>query len=327
MNASVMIVGDAEFSKHLQDHVRGLAAITFWQVDDAEEAAKVFESEIPEILLLQATQPSNWELCRCLKQQRRHFWIYCLLLDERVCPEAHSAKAALLRQAGLETTALETGADAYIWLPMIPHAPSAGTSDHLNRLIQAHIRAAIRRIQTYKELSQTNDLLSSIALVDPLTQLGNRRAFDWEMPRQIQISREQHYPLSLLVLDIDYFKQVNDQYGHLIGDQVLRMFADRLRHHMRFYETPFRYGGEEFVIILQNTCFEEAEHVAERLRRLIDDAPFVIDHHLDLALTVSIGAATLSITDDFKGEDLIRRADSNLLRAKNTGRNRVIISE
>lgn len=326
MNASVLIVGDSEFSSRLCEQVRGLSAMTSWQADDAEGASKVLESETPDILLLQAHQQSNWELCHTLKQQRRHIWCYCILIDERTCPDAHTATEALLRQNGLTTTALETGADAYVWIPKTSTKTSEAALEHLNRLIQAHIRTAMRRIQVYKELSQANDLLSAIALVDPLTQLGNRRAFDWELPRQIQVAREQNHPLSLLVLDIDYFKQVNDEYGHLVGDQVLRMFADRLRHHMRFYETPFRYGGEEFVIVLQNTSCQEAEKVAERLRRLIDDTPFVISQHLDLPLTVSIGAATLGSTDDAKGEALIGRADGNLLRAKSTGRNRVIIS-
>ena len=327
MNASVLIVGDPEFSKHLQENIRGLPAMAHWQADDAEAASKLLESEAPEILMLQATQPGNWEMCHSLKQQRRHIWTYCMLLDDRTCPVAHTATEALLRQTGLTTTALETGADAYIWLPNSPQKTTEETTEQFDRLVQAHIRKALRRIQTYKELSQTNDLLSSIALVDTLTQLGNRRAFDWEMPRQIQVAREQNHPLSLLVLDIDYFKQVNDKHGHLVGDDVLRMFAERLRHNMRFYETPFRYGGEEFVIILQNICFQEAEQVAERLRQLIDNTPFVINQHLDLPITVSIGAATLNEFDDARGEALIGRADSNLLRAKSTGRNRVIISE
>lgn len=298
--------------------------MTSWQEPNAEAASQLLDSEIPDIILLQATQPSNWEFCQSLKQQRHLMWCYTILLDERICPEAHTSEEALLRQAGLTTTALETGTDAYLWIPRTPASTSAASREHLNRLLQAHIRTAFRRNQAYRELSQANDLLSAIALVDPLTQLGNRRAFDWELPRQIQVTREQNLPLSLLVLDIDFFKRVNDEHGHLVGDQVLRMFADRLRHHMRFYETPFRYGGEEFVVLLQSTSASEAEKLAERLRRLINDTPFVISKTLDLPLTVSIGAATLATADDGKGEDLIRRADSNLLKAKRTGRNRVI---
>ena len=298
--------------------------MTSWQVPDADAATTLLASETPDIVLLQATHPNNWELCQSLKQQRHLMWCYCILLDERICPEEHTSSEALLRQTGLTTAALEAGADAYVWVPKSAEDTPAASYKNLNRLLQAHIRTAFRRNQAYRELSQANDLLSAIALVDPLTQLGNRRAFDWELPRQIQVTREQNHPLSLLVLDIDFFKQVNDDHGHLVGDQVLRMFADRLRHHMRFYETPFRYGGEEFVVLLQNTSAQETENLAERLRRLIHDTPFVISQTLDLPLTVSIGAATLASSDDAKGQDLIRRADDNLLRAKRTGRNRVV---
>ncbi|MEM6716336.1 MAG: GGDEF domain-containing protein [Cyanobacteria bacterium P01_D01_bin.6] len=298
-----------------------------WQVPDVEAAAELLESEIPDIILLQATQTDSWQFCQSLKQQRHLMWCYTILLDERICPDTHTSEEALLRQAGLTTTALETGADAYIWVPRATEGISEASSEHLNRSLQAHIRSASRRNQAYRELSQANDLLSAIALVDPLTQLGNRRAFDWELPRQIQVTREQALPLSLLIIDIDFFKQVNDGHGHLVGDQVLRMFADRLRHHMRFYETPFRYGGEEFVVLLQNTTAPDAQKLAERLRRLINDAPFVISQSLDLPLTISIGAATLTAEDDSKGDELIRRADENLLQAKRTGRNRVITGQ
>lgn len=326
MNASVLIIGDIEFSRWLLQQVRGLSAIVTWQVSHAHEAMKLLEAEIPEILILQATQQENWELCRTLKQQRHLPWSYCILLDKRSCPLSSTAIETLLRQTSLTTTALETGADAYLWIPnALIQAPQEAT-EHLSRLIQAHIRTAIRRIQAHKELAETNDLLSAIALVDPLTQLGNRRAFDWELPRQIRTAQAQNRPLSLLVLDIDYFKHVNDEHGHLTGDQVLRMFADRLRHHMRFYETPFRYGGEEFVIILQNTPLKEAKQTGERLRQLIGNIPFSIDDDLTLTLTVSIGVATLETIDDEKGINLIDRADSNLLRAKGAGRNCVMIS-
>ncbi len=300
--------------------------MTHWQVNSAEEAYRLMESEVPEIVLLQALQQDNWELCFRLKQQRHLLWSYCILLDDRPCPEVTSSTESLLRQAGLVTTALETGADAYLWVPPLLGDQEEEPVGYLNRLIQAHIRAAMRRIQAYRELSQTNDLLSAIALIDPLTQLGNRRAMDWELPRQIQAAREQQIPLSLLILDIDYFKQVNDQHGHLVGDEVLRLFAERLRHNMRFYETPFRYGGEEFVVILQNASNEEARNVAERLRRLIRDTPFALNDGLDLPITISVGAATLTDLDDQRGVDLLARADDNLLKAKAGGRNQVIVS-
>lgn len=328
MNASVLIVGEDDFPSQLIQRVRGLSAMSVRQARHAAAAAALVEAELPEFIVMQAQQPDNWELCRHLKHQRHLVWIYCILLDNRSCIPTYAPEQVLLRQASLTTTALEAGADAYLWVPdaFSDAHPQEEIETYLSRLIQAHLRVALRRIQAHQELSQTNDLLSAIALLDALTELGNRRAFDWELPRQIEAARRQNTPLSLLLLDIDFFKSINDDYGHLVGDRVLRMLADRLRHNMRFYETPFRYGGEEFVVLMQNTTPEEAQRVGERLRRLIHEAPFVIDEQLDLSLTVSIGVATLTETDDAKGIDLVARADANLLKAKATGRNRVVVS-
>ncbi|MBF2034725.1 MAG: GGDEF domain-containing protein [Leptolyngbyaceae cyanobacterium T60_A2020_046] len=329
MNASVLIVGEADFSRRLFQQVRGLAAMTTWHAQTAHDAEPLLETHLPEFLVLQATQPDNWELCHAVKQQRHLMWMYCLMLDDRRCPNLTTPADALQRQHHLTTTALEAGADAYLWMPNLMETEDADNADptdtDLSRLLQAYFRAGMRRIQAHQELSKQNDLLSAIALSDALTQLGNRRAFDWELPRQVQYAREHHQPLSLLILDIDFFKAVNDEHGHLAGDQVLRLFSERLRRNMRFYETPFRYGGEEFVVLLQNIPLDEAEQIGERLRRLIDDTPFVIHETLDLALTVSIGVSTLEVEDDDQGRDLVRRADANLMQAKLAGRNRVVV--
>jgi two-component system cell cycle response regulator len=166
-----------------------------------------------------------------------------------------------------------------------------------------------------------------MALADPLTELSNRRAMEWELPRQIHNARVESTPLSLVMLDVDYFKSVNDTYGHQVGDRVLQLLAARLRHNLRFQDTLFRYGGEEFVIVLSNTTFQDALIVARRLRCLISDQPFHIDGSLALGITVSMGLASLISTDDAKGESLIRRADHNLLRAKSSGRNQVFCGD
>ena len=208
MNASVLIVGDAEFSKYLCQQIQGIPAMAQWQVETAREATRIIESETPEIILLQASQKDNWEFCNLLKRRRHLVWSYCIMLDKHPCPPENIATEVLLRQNRLMTTALEAGADAYLWVPDTLRESQQETADYLGRLIQAHIRTAMRHISASKELSQANDLLSAIALVDPLTQLANRRAFDWELPRQIKAARTQQYSLSLLMLDIDHFKSV-----------------------------------------------------------------------------------------------------------------------
>lgn len=230
----------------------------------------------------------------------------------------------------LENTAsaIESGADAYLWL-------RSGLSGLLHpnqaRLIQAHIQRGLNRAQRYRDLSRINDWLSAVALVDALTQLSNRRAFDLELPRQIKVARSKGTPLAMMVVDIDYFKSVNDRYGHLVGDDVLKQLGKRLLSDMRFYDTPFRYGGEEFVIILSNTDITEAKVIAERLRQSIAQKPFDLPHlspvdheSLQLPITISIGLSELAVDDDIQGRDFLHRTDQNLLKAKSLGRNRVV---
>jgi two-component system cell cycle response regulator len=330
MDASILIVGEASFSNQLLKRVRGLSTMTIWSVDSTELAVVNVEKYLPELVVLQATVAENWTLCKTIRQQWHPLSIYCILLDQGSRTAHLTPHQVLQRQAQRTSKAMEGGGDAYLWWPTLqkspPSDPDIREDKALSRIMQAHIRAGLQRVQAYRDLSQTNDLLSAIALSDALTELGNRRALDWELPREIQAARKLEQPLSLLILDIDFFKSVNDRHGHLVGDQVLQMVAERLRHNMRFYETPFRYGGEEFVILLKNIGLMEAERVGERLRQLMDNNPFVIDADLDLSLTVSVGVAALKRQDDDLGMALLGRADSNLLKAKAAGRNRVVVS-
>lgn len=334
MNSSVLIVGEGDFPLQVIQRARGLATLALQTVATPQEAKDLLQTDAAELLILQASQPESWELCRSLKQPRSSSSVYCILVDDRTYPSDYQEGALLLRYTSLMTTALEFGADAYVWLmestAAAEAAPQAAVDseinfvEHQNRLFQAQLRLGLRHIQSFRELSRANDLLSSIALSDSLTQLGNRRAFDWELPRQIQTAREQDIPLSLLILDVDHFKVVNDRYGHLTGDQVLQMVAERLSHNMRFYETPFRYGGEEFVVILNSTPPEGARVIGDRLCRLIGDKPFVIGEGLSLSITVSVGVSCLLEDDDERGISLLDRADQNLLKAKASGRNQVV---
>ena len=129
------------------------------------------------------------------------------------------------------------------------------------------------------------------------------------------------------MMDVDFFKRINDTYGHLIGDRALKLISARLRHNLRFYDTPFRYGGEEFVIILNNTGQKEAKLIGQRLCNLIAEQPFAVGDELDLSITISAGTASLRIDDDEKGINLLRRADQYLLKAKSQGRNKVLSAE
>lgn len=314
MDASILLVGNDAFRSLLLESIQELAAFTVEVALSPDEAAPLIQAQQPDILVMQASLPGCLELCRQTKNQSRLAWICCILLDDRPFPNRQVQQA-------IATDALEACADNYDWIAL---APSEAECFPQQRLLQAHIRSGLRRVQNHRELIRANDLLSAIAFSDPLTELNNRRALEWELPRQIHSARSQKTPISLMMLDVDFFKRVNDTYGHLVGDRVLTLLAARLRYNLRFYDTPFRYGGEEFVIILGSTNCQEASRIAHRICRLIGDQPFAIENSLELQVTISVGISTLIEQDDPKGISLLRRADENLLQAKSQGRDRIV---
>lgn len=317
MNSKVLIFGEESFSNFLLAKIQEISDIETSTVNTLPALDSAIRPNCPGLIVLQnESLIGPW--LEQFQQQPVHRWVYCLIVDTQ-------ANHQSLSEVEKHANALRLGADAYLALGA-DYGEKEAASPQL-QLLQAHVQTGIAHMQKYLELAEVNDLLSAIALSDGLTQLGNRRAFDWELPRQIQISRAQGLPLCLLMLDIDYFKRVNDTHGHVVGDQVLQILAERLRHNLRFYETLFRYGGEEFVIVLNNTTAEEAMQIGDRLRRIIGQQPFVVKTALELSITVSIGISSLTDEDDPNGYSLLNRTDQNLLKAKSSGRDRIIQSE
>lgn len=156
------------------------------------------------------------------------------------------------------------------------------------------------------------------ALRDPLTGFGNRLALEQSVNRELALAKRTGQALSLLMVDIDHFKSVNDLYGHAVGDSALKSIANLLDQHLRASDALFRYGGEEFLILLPHTPAEQALRVAERLRLAIDQQPIVMPE-LSLKLSISLGCATLN--PDETAEALQNRADAALYKAKQQGRN------
>ena len=156
-------------------------------------------------------------------------------------------------------------------------------------------------------------------ITDNLTQVGNRRHFDETMDREISRARRFGRPLSLLVLDVDFFKRVNDKWGHWVGDAVLREVAGLVQARIRREDTIARYGGEEFAVVLPETDLESAAVVARDLNAAV--AEHVLEYRgIRVGVTVSIGCAEL-LADDTGAEDFLRRADAKLYEAKGAGRN------
>jgi diguanylate cyclase (GGDEF)-like protein len=159
------------------------------------------------------------------------------------------------------------------------------------------------------------------ALRDPLTGAGNRIALDNALHRECQLAERYAQSVSLLVLDIDHFKAINDSHGHSVGDQVLQQVADCIRTVTRETDMTFRYGGEEFVVVLSKTDLPGAALIAERVRHSIAQQTFATQAG-NIHLTVSLGASSLGVKENIK--NLFDRADQALYQAKSLGRNRVI---
>lgn len=326
MDASILVVGNTQFLTTFVNQIGNIVSGTVEASSDFDKVIPLIQAKPPDILIVQATQVGNLELCHQIKEQTNLGWTYCILvndqsemIDESISPDRYWDIKAYAE-------ALENGADAYLQISSIGMSDSAMALE-ANQLLKAQIQAGLRGVKVYRKLMQTNDLLSTMALADPLTELSNRRAMEWELPRQIQSARRYSTPLSLIMVDVDYFKSVNDNYGHQVGDRILQLLAARLQHNLRLQDNIFRYGGEEFTIVLSQTNFEDAQIVAKRLRSLVSDQPFHINETLALQITISLGLASLTAADDPKGESLLRRADHNLLHAKASGRNQVFCGE
>lgn len=326
MDVSVLVVGNERFLTTWVSQIRNIVSGAVEVSSDLDEVISLIQSKQFEILILQAALLRDLALCHPSKKQSQLSWTYCILIDDQSSQTDEGLEQNSCRELVACAEALENGADAYLRMTLVGTRNSA-IAFAQERLLKAQIQAGLRGVQFYRSLMQTNDVLSTMALADPLTQLSNRRAMEWDLPRQTQHAHAHSKPLSLIILDVDYFKSVNDNYGHQIGDRVLQMLAARLQNNLRVQDSLFRYGGEEFVIVLSQTNFQDARVVAKRMRSLVSDQPFNIDGTLSLEITISLGLASLLPTDDLTGESLLRRADHNLLRAKSSGRNQVFCGE
>lgn len=162
------------------------------------------------------------------------------------------------------------------------------------------------------------------ALKDPLTGVNNRTSFDATLQREVDLAHRHDTPLALMVIDIDHFKKINDDHGHLVGDCVLRDVANCASRCIRSTDIIFRYGGEEFVVLLNNTTPEGAQLLAERIRLSIGKQEHIYGK-TTVKTTVSLGIAKLKKNED--GISLFRRADEAMYKAKEQGRNQTVITD
>ncbi len=204
-----------------------------------------------------------------------------------------------------------------------------GVNDYLIRPIDknemlARVRTQIKKKRYTERLRDNVQMSIEMAITDALTGLFNRRYMEMHLASLVEQAASRGKPIAVMVLDIDYFKSVNDTHGHDAGDDVLREFAVRIRKAIRNIDLACRYGGEEFVIVMPETDMAVASMVAERIRRRIATEPFPIQQGTkNLEVTISIGLAAIGAPGD-NAAAILKRADTALYRAKRDGRNRVV---
>ena len=193
----------------------------------------------------------------------------------------------------------------------------------LNELM-LRINRVIRERSLINERDKMIARLKKLSIRDPLTELYNSRHFYDQLDDEIRRSERYLHPLSLIFIDIDHFKAINDTYGHMVGDQALLLIAQKMKASLRSQDTAYRFAGDEFTIILPETTAENAKIVAERIRSEMESESLVIRGQEIDKITLSIGIAEYQRNE--KKEQFVHRADVTMYEAKKKGRNNIVIS-
>lgn len=262
---------------------------------NGEDALRIAGSEEPpDLILLDIMMPGmdGYEVCVRLKKEDRTEKIPVIFITAKIRVED-------------ETMGLEMGAVDYITKPFsLP-------------IVKARVKAHL-------ELKRNRDLLENIVHLDGLTGIRNRRFFDDALTTEWRRGNRGSNPISLIMIDIDYFKKFNDTYGHIIGDDCLRQVADTLSDSVRRpADFVARYGGEEFAAVLPDTDADAAKLMAELMRKRVESLEITHVGNPQQVVTVSLGVATVSPQRGADPEMLVQAADKMLYQAKEGGRNQV----
>jgi diguanylate cyclase (GGDEF)-like protein len=243
----------------------------------------------------------GFELCRYIRARNQPGYVYILMLTRG------NRKSDILK-------GLEAGADAHLAKPVEPAE------------LAARLKAARRVIDLERSLRLSNEEVRALSIRDPLTGIFNRVYLTERLSQELKRSQRYGHPLSVIMCDIDHFKDVNDQHGHRAGDQILKDFVIRIAGSIRIdVDWIARYGGEEFLIVLPETDLPSSCIVAERLRRLIAESPFRLKGK-ELCITSSFGVASYQPVrqgEKVSYDLLMEQADEFLYKAKREGRNAV----
>lgn len=301
-NTRILIVDDEKINLQvLRNHLSNQQ----YQIDVASngiDALEKIDNTEYDLILLDIMMPrmSGYEVCKILREKHSIYDLPIVLLT------AKSQVQDLI-------TGFEVGANDYLVKPFEKNELIARVKTLVS--LKNAVKTAIENAKLFGEAKR-------LAEIDPLTGLNNRRRLFELAKDELDTVMRNRLELSLLMIDIDYFKNVNDTYGHDAGDIVLKQIADTIHKNLRSTDIIGRYGGEEFAVILPSTSHTSARITAEKIRKAVEVQGYQVDKHTKLKCTISIGVA--SYGDELKEiEQLVRKADELLYKAKENGRNRV----
>ncbi len=277
-------------------------------VGDGEQAVDTFRHQRHgfDLLILDVIMPrlNGYEAARQMRIMMGEEWIPIIFLSGQT--EAEDLVAGI-----------ESGGDDYLFKP-------------INKSVLTAKMNAMHRISLLRQkLSESNRRMERLVHIDGLTGVSNRRYLDTVLEREFLRCRRSSLPLSLLMIDVDHFKQFNDRYGHIAGDECLKMIASAINETVRRpADLVARYGGEEFCVVLPETDLPAAQHLAETIRHTVESRDLLLEtSHDPASVEVSIGVAMKIPGGKDTVKELLDAADKALYRAKEEGRNRVCYAE
>ncbi len=300
----ILIAEDDPVSRLLLEKTLVKAGYEVASVTNGREALESFSKKFYPIVLTDWMMPEmdGLQLCNAIRKNISTGYVFIFLLTARGSTDDMVA-------------GLEAGADDYLTKPF-------------NRAeLIARLKTATRILDLEKSLKDANEEIRILSITDPLTKCYNRTYMDEQLPKELKRAIRYNHPISLVMIDIDHFKRVNDTYGHQAGDEILKELVRSINRSIRSdVDWVARYGGEEFLVVFPETDFKRAEALAERLRRAISQK-IVQFKEEEIRITASFGVSGFTSSTSLKEishETMIGLADKSLYQAKEEGRNRVI---
>jgi two-component system, cell cycle response regulator len=298
----ILVADDSPIYRKLVEQALSQAHCSVLLAKNGQQAVDLFAKHRPAVVITDWTMPdiSGIELCQCIRRNFELSYAYIILLT------GNTDKEEVIK-------GLSAGADDYLTKPFHPGE------------LLARVGVGRRIVELHRQVQAKNHLLEELALTDALTGLPNRRAIDVWVNRQLSAAARHDFPIWVVMADLDFFKKINDTYGHDAGDTVLKSFAEILKANTRQSNICGRLGGEEFLMVMTHVERENVMIPPERIRKQFEAQKFTVADHT-FSATASFGIAGFHGKTPPKFSDLVILADAALYSAKQKGRNRLEFS-